>query len=352
MHCKKRRALVFWAFFYLVNSVCMAENYADTLISYLRPKVAEFSDEGKTLLQIGMNANRKGEPQAAIEAFSSMLSDDSLGLSPDQRSLALAQLALSQEAANQHPDAMKTLQSLRDSRPEQEAQEIRFLADCEMARLMAQCGGHPNIPGFTPSIEEKEKQYNLLFSSYTPYRIEILAAHSDFAKEAYDEVMRGGPLYAAYKKVAVQQLKEVQAIAEALTANPALAADKRILSSLGFYKEWADRKIPRWERTFSTLAHELQVKEDIESMLSSSLEEESTNTPQTASSTGGDVRESVVSMGATGSDGTSVATPNSQPKPRGELLATLSAAGAVLILTATVWARKRRKVFAAGQKEK
>jgi len=234
-----------------------ADNYARRLTRETVPRLDDAPESARDLYRMGVTAHRKGDAATALEAFTQLVEEQQHG-DPDLLTHFMAYLALCQEENNKHPLAVETLYRLRALRSEPEAEEIRFLADLEIARLMAQCGGHPNIPDFDPTIFEKEEQFQHLFETYSPYRREIMKAHIEFAQEA-SEAALGDPALFEYLATAIRELEEVQDIVKQLNANPSLASDEATLESLMYFSEYATRKIPKWQRTYESRVPDRQI---------------------------------------------------------------------------------------------
>ncbi len=265
MRRKRLRASLFILLGMTVVFDAQAENYMDRMITNLRPGYEKLPEAIQPIYSVALRARKEQKSDTALEAFTNIaeiVQRDAASIDPNIATYFLAQLALSQEVSNKYPLAMKTLEQIRQLRSEPEAEEIRYLADLERMRLMNQSGGHPDIPEFDPSIEEKEKQAKFLFETYSPYRQEILKAHVEFAQDACQAALSDRTKF-RYLQIAIEQLKEVRDIAMRIQQNPALAQDERTVRGLDYFLQYTELNIPQWEKLHESISPETVVLSDL-----------------------------------------------------------------------------------------
>jgi hypothetical protein len=227
-------------------------NYAQRLFSETRPDLnaLDVPDSIRSLYETALELRHDDDLPGSLEAYSRLA--DETTLDPALRTHFLAAKAYLSELNDQYSLAMKALRAIKELRPEPEAEPIRFLADLEIARAMADSGGHPSLPDFNPTIQEKEQQFESLFATYNPYCVEVIDAHLKFGRECLDAAS-SDPIFLSYGQVALNHAREASDIVKHLSANPSLARDQTTLDALGFLDKHTENKLASWEQRYEEL---------------------------------------------------------------------------------------------------
>jgi hypothetical protein len=94
--------------------------------------------------------------------------------------------------------------------------DIAFLADIEIARLMADTGG---VEGFDPSIDEMREQFERVFRVYPRLQGEIIGLHVKIGQEYGYHFTDDTP----YVKYAIEEADEIEQLAAEARSNPTRA---------------------------------------------------------------------------------------------------------------------------------
>lgn len=146
--------------------------------------------------------------ELAIELYGVVANNGALD--PSVRTFCLANMAYCMERMNRYREAIQALDRIRVLNPE--VSEVSFWTDYEIARAMADTGGHSLIPDFDPSENEKKARFDILFNRHIDPRMELIAAH----KKAAQEYRIAGQTNGEYFSYAIQELQKGLALMEVL----------------------------------------------------------------------------------------------------------------------------------------
>jgi len=182
----------------------------ENLINTSRPDYTLLPLEIVPLMKQAYEADRGPniDLELAIELYGVVANNTTLD--PSIRTFCLANMAYCMERTNRYTEAVRALDQIRTLNTE--ANEVSFWTEYEIARAMADTGGHSLIPDFNPTDQEKKVRFDALFGRHRDPRMELIAAHMKAAQE-YRLAGQNNGEYFAY---AVEELNAALALVEVL----------------------------------------------------------------------------------------------------------------------------------------
>jgi hypothetical protein len=207
-------------FVFLVVAMCGATDYMAEMRTLQSGALLDVPPEVKeSYIQARKAESAHDGGRTAYPLYCQLASLDSIG--PGARTLFLLKKAGLETGMRRPGDAVETLRFVVALRGDDT--RVQYLADLQIAKLMAQQGG--GVPEFAPTIADMERQYQRIFSLYSPYNDrEIIVAKLTFADEAMGAAMQD-PRLSRYAEEAVRQVIEAQAIIDEVEQDPSLVQD-------------------------------------------------------------------------------------------------------------------------------
>ncbi|MCE9629086.1 MAG: hypothetical protein K8Q91_03775 [Candidatus Vogelbacteria bacterium] len=175
---------VFWA------QLARATNFAGEIIRIVREPEYIAESLSPSLLEYFREFQASQERQdldGALRAIQRLTTELTAEPTSDAYTYCMGYRALLEETANRHSEAIQTLERLRTARSDLQGIEIRYLADLEVARIMLDNGGNPNLPDFTPSFEDVSGAVNRVFSNYDAYQYDVILMHVKYANDVIEK---------------------------------------------------------------------------------------------------------------------------------------------------------------------
>ncbi len=207
----------------------------DELYAYIRQDNA-FATRFLKISKVLHTENNKASIIPELEA----MVEESASISPAVHANLLALLAQSyglQYTPQQYLDTLNRLKNT-DAFTGEQADEVAFLVDVDISRFLLNTLSKKEDLG--TAMAELDASYEHLFSTYTPYRYEILNAHNDYAMRAYSAASQLRDDH--YYLVAWEHLQEMRRIALELKGNPSLAGDERAASNTDRFLKYYDEQ--------------------------------------------------------------------------------------------------------------